>query len=136
MKTSDIMTLGAATVRQDASLLKAVQTMVNHKISALPVVDGQGALCGILSEGDIVRAVDLIPTVSPDLPELARKKALNAQEVGRYMTVGAITVGPDVDVGDAVALMKERALKRLPVVENGKVLGLLSRADILGALVA
>jgi CBS domain-containing protein len=136
MKTSDIMTLGAATVRQDASLLKAVQTMVNHKISALPVVDGQGALCGILSEGDIVRAVDLIPTVSPDLPELARKKALKAQEVGRYMTVGAITVGPDVDVGDAVALMKERALKRLPVVENGKVLGLLSRADILGALVA
>jgi CBS domain-containing protein len=136
MKTSNIMTLGAATVRQDASLLKAVQTMVNHKISALPVVDSSGLLCGILSEGDIVRAVDLLSVASLDMPEMTRRKALSGQEVSKYMTVGAITVGPDVDVGDAVALMKERALKRLPVVENGKVLGLISRADILAALVA
>lgn len=136
MKTSDIMTLGAATIRQDASLLKAVQTMVHHRISALPVVNDKGLLCGILTEGDIVRAVDLLPVASLGMPEMTRKKALDAQSVGKFMTVGAITVGPDADVGDAVALMKERALKRLPVVADGKVLGLLSRADILGALVA
>jgi CBS domain-containing protein len=136
VKTSDIMSLGAATVRRDASLLKAVETMVNHKISALPVVDDKGLLCGILTEGDIVRAVDLIPTASPDMPETTRKKTLSAQVVGKHMTVGAITVGPNVDVDEAVALMKERALKRLLVVADGKVLGLLSRADILRALVA
>jgi CBS domain-containing protein len=136
VKTSDIMTLGVATVRQDASLLKAVQTMVNHRLSALPVVDDKGLLCGILTEGDIVRAVDLIPTVSPDLPEMARKKALNANVVEKFMTVGVVSVGPDAGVEEAVALMKERALKRLPIVAGGKVLGMLSRADILRALVA
>jgi CBS domain-containing protein len=136
VKASDIMTLGAATVRRDASLLKAVETMVNHKISALPVVDDKGLLCGILTEGDIVRAVDLIPTASPNMPEMARKKALSTNVVGTFMTVGAVAVGPDAGLEEAVALMKERALKRLPVMADGKVLGLLSRADTLRALVA
>jgi CBS domain-containing protein len=136
MKASDIMTLGAATVRQDASLLKAVETMVNHKISALPVVDDKERLCGILTEGDVVRATDFFPSKFLDLPEAARKKVLSANPVGKFMTVGAVTVAPDDAVEDAVVLMKERALKRLPVVADGKVLGLISRADILGALVA
>jgi CBS domain-containing protein len=136
MKASDIMTLGAATVRQDASLLKAIEAMVSHRISALPVVDDKERLCGILTEGDIVRAVDMLPAAALDIPEAARKHALSTNKVGTYMTGGVITVGPDVEVGDAVALMKERSLKRLPVVSNGKVLGLLSRADLLNALVA
>jgi CBS domain-containing protein len=136
MKASDIMTLGAATVRRDASLLKAIETMLNHRISALPVLDEKGALCGILTEGDVVRATEFLPVGIFDMPDAARKKALSGAAVGKYMTVGAITVDRDADVGDAVAIMKERALKRLPVVSEGKVVGLLSRADILNTLVA
>ncbi len=136
MKTSDIMTLGAATVRPDASLLKAVEVMINHRISALPVIDDKVQLCGILTEGDVVRAADLIPTTLLDLPENTRRKALGGSTVGQYMTVGAITIGPDADADEAVSLMKDRGLKHLPVVADGKVLGMLSRADILASLVA
>ncbi len=136
MKTSDIMTLGAATVRRDASLLKVIETMIRHRISALPVVDEKGLLCGILTEGDIVRAIDLIPGDLLGMAADARKKVLSGNRVAKFMTVGAVTIGPDAGLDDARALMKKRTLKRLPVVEEGKVLGMLSRADILNALVA
>jgi CBS domain-containing protein len=136
VKTSDIMTLGAATVRHDAPLSKAMETMVNHRISALPVVDDKELLCGILTESDVVRAISSLP---PNLIEMAdedRKKALNLNSVSKFMTTEVITIGPDAPIDQAVALMKDRSLKRLPVVSNGNILGLLSRADILRALVA
>jgi CBS domain-containing protein len=135
MKTSDIMTLGAATVHQDASLLKAVEMMVNHRISALPVVDSNQLLCGILTEGDVIQAIESLPATSLEMPEASRKKTLSAFNVREFMSEQAITVDPNSSVDAAVALMKEKSLKRLPVVADGKVLGLLSRSDILGALV-
>jgi CBS domain-containing protein len=136
MKASNIMTLGAATVRQDGSLLKAVESMVHHRISALPVVDDKERICGILTEGDVVRATNFFASKFVDMPETERKKLLGANTVGKFMTVGAITLDPDESVDDALVLMKQHALKHLPVVEDGKVLGVLSRADILTALVA
>jgi CBS domain-containing protein len=136
MKASDIMTLGAATVRQDGTLLKAVETMVHHSISALPVVDDKDLICGILTEGDVVRATNFFASRFLDLAEPARKKLLGANPVGKFMTMGAITLGPDESVDDALVLMKQHALKHLPVVEDGTILGVLSRADILHALVA
>lgn len=136
MKASDIMTLGAATVTPESSLAAAIRCMGDHRISALPVVDRDGQLHGIISEDDFFRTT----TGSFRLDSLccagraARTDALALARVADLMSPDPVTVDGDASLKEAIGLMAQRSVKRLPVISHGKLIGILSRADILRAL--
>ena len=132
MKTGDVMTTGAATIRPDASLSDAARLMVEHRISGLPVIDRQDRLIGIITEDDFLSA-ERKPRLVGLLAEGAAKVAseLNARRVEEIMTRDPVAVGADVPIEEAVELMTRHKVRRLPVVTEGKVVGILSRSNLM-----
>lgn len=134
VKASDIMAMGAATVRESDLLLRAVELLTDHRISALPVLDDAEKLTGILTEGDFLRFNGFHLANILSKPPEARRQELELSLVREVMTHDCVTTGPDTSLYDVIELMDQRGLKRLPVVADGKVLGLLSRSDLLRSL--
>jgi CBS domain-containing protein len=137
MKAGELMTTGAARVRPDASLADAVRLMVENRISGLPVVDASDKLVGIISEGDFLRGDGSeIPHVLGILTSGAAAAAgdLRSRRVADLMTRDPVTITAETPVEDIVALMNRHKIKRLPVVTEGKVVGIVSRANLLLAL--
>jgi CBS domain-containing protein len=143
MKASDIMTMGVTTVRPDTTIEHAARVMLEHRISGLPVVNAQGKLLGIVTERDLLRREEIgTARHRPSWLEiwLSRRQLAQeyAQEHGRQvehvMTRDVASVGPDTSVSEIVDLMEKRGIKRLPVVGDGKVIGIVSRSNLLLAL--
>jgi len=135
MKASDIMTLGAATIAHGGSLSQALRIMTDHRISALPVLGEDGRLAGIVTEGDFLRsnACAIGELLSRSAAE--RANILDAHTVEEIMTRYPATLGPNASIDEATSLMEQRSLKRIPIVSDGNVLGILSRADLLRTLI-
>ncbi len=144
MKVRDIMVSPARTVVADATLLDAVRLMVNTGISGLPVVDAEGRLVGMLTEGDLLRRAEIgSERHRPRWLEYLigpRKLAdeyisTNSRAVRDLMSAQPIFVAPDVELDEVADIMAKAMVKRLPVVEHGKIVGIVSRSDLLRALV-
>jgi CBS domain-containing protein len=143
MLATDIMTRDVMTVHPKTPIAEAVAKMVAAKISGLPVLDDQGLLAGIVTEGDLLRRVELgtAPHHSSWLnflrgPGLAaidyvRSHTLNVEDV---MTRDPVTVGPEASLGEVVAAMEHRHVRRVPVTRDGRLVGIVSRADLVRAL--
>jgi CBS domain-containing protein len=145
MKAGDVMIRTVATVRGETTVLDALQLMLDKRISGLPVVDDDGAVIGVLTEGDFLRRAEigterqrphwLALLLSPG--RLANEYvAAHGRSVGEVMTSPAITVHEDTPLSDIVELMEHRYIRRVPVTKDGKLVGLVSRGDLLRALVA
>lgn len=138
MNAKDIMTVGVATVTPDHSVRHAAAIMCDRNMSGLPVVDDQGRLVGILTEGDLLRRAELGTEfyLLPDRDWQAARDHLKAHswKVGDVMTTDVITIDPETPVGRIAALMAERGVKRLPVMRDGALVGIVSRADLLRAI--
>lgn len=138
MNAADVMTTGAATVRPDTPLAEAARLMVEHKISGLPVVDAQDRLVGIISEGDFLRPA---PGRKPRLLELLASDGTGAagelasHRVEELMTRDLVAVAVDTPLEEIVDLMNRHRVRRLPVATQGKVVGIISRGNLLQALV-
>jgi acetoin utilization protein AcuB len=123
-----VTTVGAATsVREAAALMR------ERGIRHLPVLDGRGRLVGIVTDRDL-RQVVFDAAVSGRLGEEAER--LGELPVREVMTWGVVTVTPAADLRAAATLMRERRLGALPVVEGGRVVGILTEHDLFGALLA
>lgn len=141
MKVSDVMTRGVISVPPAMPLRDVARLLNEHRISGLPVVDDNGDLVGVISEADLL-VKQLSRPVSRRLPmewiigerhdpaELRRRAATTAAEA---MSSPAITVDADRPLREAAALMIDRAVNRLPVVADGKVIGIVTRADLVRA---
>lgn len=143
MKASDIMTVGAAMVHPDTRISSAARVMLQHHISGLPVIDDDGRLVGMVTERDLLRRAELGT-------EHARRRWLefllstgdlaaeyvhaHGRKVDDVMTTEVVSVTPDTPLADVVDLMERRGFKRLPVVRDDKVIGIVSRANFLAAL--
>jgi len=145
MNAGDIMTQSTVTVAPDASIMHAIHLMLKRRISGLPVVDNAGALVGILTEGDLLRRAELgTQKRRPRWIEFLIGPGRLASEyvsacgrtVGEVMTTSVHTVTEDAPLTDVVKIMESRQVKRLPVVRDGRVVGILSRANLLRALVS
>jgi CBS domain-containing protein len=136
IKVSEVMTLGAATVREGDTVLCAIELLTDHRISALPVLDDDGKLTGIVTEGDFLRQTGFHLAQVLAKPLEMRRKELERSLVREVMTRDCITINSNTPLTDAIEVMDRLALKRLPVMTEGKIRGLLSRADLLRALVA
>lgn len=118
MKISDVMTPDVATCRETDILSDCATTMRELNIGAIPVVDESSNLVGIITDRDIaVRAVAL------------GFEAYNSQ-VGDFMTPNPITVEPEIDVEDAADIMADSQIRRLPVVKDNKLMGIISLGDL------
>jgi CBS domain-containing protein len=143
MKAKDVMTEHVITVAPDASIVEALQLMLQNKISGLPVVDKGGNLVGIVTEGDFLRRsetgterrrsrwVEFILGPGAIAKDYVHSHARRVEEV---MTPDVETVDEDVGLEDVVALMERRRVKRVPVMRGTKLVGIVSRANLLHAL--
>ncbi len=143
MQAKDLMCQPVVTITPDAPISTAIALMLERRLSGLPVVDSLGRLVGILSEGDLLRRVELgTETQRPRWLEILRGAGRAAEDfvrshgrkVHEVMTSKPIAIGPEASLAEIVGRMAQHRIKRLPVVENGKVVGLVSRADLLRAL--
>lgn len=139
MKIKDVMTREVVTVNPSTSLKEAARVLDAKGISGLVVVDGDEVV-GVFSEADIlvkeggerVTHTGILGWLfETGASELEAKLA--ARTVGEAMTSPALTIGPDRPVHEAAARMIEDGVNRLPVVEDGKLLGIVSRADLVRA---
>jgi CBS-domain-containing membrane protein len=144
MYAADIMTRPVISVAPETKIAEAARLMLQHRISGLPVVDASGAIVGIVTEGDLVRRseigterhrarwVELL--IGPG--RLARDYVdAHARTVGDVMTADVVAVSPGATLPEVVRLMEKHHVKRVPVVENGGLVGIVSRANLLRALV-
>jgi CBS domain-containing protein len=145
MKVHDIMSPRVISVAPDASILEAIRLMLQNHISGLPVIDPSGALVGVVTEGDFLRRSEtgterkrprwLEFLVGPS--RLADEYVhTHARIVKDVMTPEPVTVSADAGLDEAVQIMESRRIKRLPVVRGGRVVGIVSRANLLHALVS
>lgn len=138
MKAGKVMTTGAATVRPDASLAEAARILIEHRISGLPVVNASGKLVGIVTEHDFLRKENgsrprwLDVLLTEDAGQVARE--LHDRRVEDVMSKNPVSVGVETPVKDLLELMQRHRVKRIPVVSNDKVVGIVSRANLLLAL--
>jgi CBS domain-containing protein len=131
-KVADVMTPAPLTVRADTGLKEAARVMVDHRVSALPVVDDRGDLIGIISEADFVRR--LAGRSDRALSVILERKLDEGAgaTVEEAMTRRPVVIDPHATVAEAARLMTKHKVKRLPVVEGGRLIGIVSRADLLG----
>jgi CBS domain-containing protein len=143
MKAGDIMTWPVISIEPDAPVQAAIVRMLKHRISALPVVAADGGLVGIVSEGDLLRRAEIgTQRRRPHWLEfllgpgrLASEYAhTHGRKVSEVMTTDPNTVGEDTPLDEIVALMERRRIKRVPVVRDGQMVGIVSRANLMQAL--
>jgi CBS domain-containing protein len=144
MNASDVMVSNVITVGPEATVEEIAETLLAKRISAVPVVDERGALIGIVSEGDLIHRVEtgterhrswwleLLTGRDVLAREYIKSHARKAVDV---MTHPAISVAPDMPLDELAALLEKRRIKRVPVVRDGKVVGIVSRANLVQALV-
>lgn len=127
MQARDVMSDGVLSVGADASVLEAARLLVNCRVSAMPVVDGAGIMTGIVSEADLMG--DAEDYIAPGDGRPARK-------VADVMTRDVVTASEDMPLSQIAGLMKGHNIKRIPILRNGAVVGIVSRVDILRGLIS
>lgn len=142
MKVGDVMTRQVVTVAEETTVAEVARIMRERGFSAVPVLDKAGRLVGIVSEGDLIR--ELLPRYAELLEEERyrtdteyteqRAASLRQRPVGEIMTHGVFTVAEDAPLLKAAALLQLKRIKRLVVVRQGEVVGLIGRRDIIKGL--
>jgi CBS domain-containing protein len=143
MKVQEIMTADVIAVGPDASVHDAARLMSDHGVSGLPVVDDDGYVIGIVTEGDLIlrqaapRARHWWRWFFADPEKLAREyQKASGTTVGEVMTRVVVSIPPALGIEAAARILHDRGLRRLPVVLDGRLVGILSRADLVKALAA
>ncbi|MDL2401854.1 CBS domain-containing protein [Rhizobium mayense] len=140
MLVRDVMKQRIIKVSPDNSVKQAAELMLANHISGLPVIDDEGRLVGLITEGDLLRRSELGHRTKADesLPPEERAKTYiksNAWKVADVMSRNPVSVEEDTPLARVANLMQEHGIKRLPVMRAGAVVGIVSRADLLQAII-
>jgi CBS domain-containing protein len=136
MKASDLMTAPVVTVTGNTSIRHACQMMINHAVSGMPVVDDDGQVIGVLTEGDLMNRLCSLPPGTSSASAAQDYLKREGWKVSDVMTRGIVATGEDAPIGEIAALMVGRGIKRVLVMREGKLVGVVSRADLLRAMMA
>ena len=143
MKASDVMVTDVITVTPESDVREVATLLLTNHISAAPVVDAAGRLVGVISEGDLVRRAEagtahqhswwLRMLMGRELMagEFLRE---HSRRVGDLMTREVVSAAPDTPVADIATLLERHRIKRVPVVKDGRIVGIVSRANLIQAL--
>jgi CBS domain-containing protein len=148
LKAKDIMTKEVITVQPDTEVVHAAKMLIEHHINGLPVVDKEGRLKGILCQSDLIVQQRKIPlpsffiildsfvplTSSKNIEkELQKMSAITVKEA---MTPDPITVDPETSLEDIATLMVKHKIHTLPVLDQGRIVGIIGKEDILRTLMS
>lgn len=145
MRAKDVMTRDLISVTPDATVLQAARLMLQHHISGLPVVDASGKLVGILSEGDFLRRretatqrrrsrwLEFLMGPGKIASEYTQS---HGSKVAEVMTSDVRTVGEDTDLEKIVELMEKHRIKRVPVIRDDRIVGIVTRSNLMHAMVS
>jgi CBS-domain-containing membrane protein len=143
MKVRDAMTVDVIAVGPEESIHKAARLMADHGVSGLPVVEADGRVVGIVSEGDLIvrqaanRERPWWGRFIDDADTLAREyQRATGTTVREVMTRAVVSVGPDVGLDAVGRILLDRRLRRLPVLQDGQLVGIISRGDLVKAFAA
>jgi CBS domain-containing protein len=142
MRAIDVMVHNVVTVRPDTDVAEATKLLAEHDVSALPVLDQDGSLIGMLSEADLIHRAEIgtekhrpwwleAVTGATTLAEEFAKS--HGKKVGEVMTTGVISVTEETPLFDIATLFERKRIKRVPVVKDGKLVGIVSRANLIQA---
>ncbi len=143
MRAMDVMRNSFATVKSSTSLLDAARLLLETNQRGLPVLDDNGGLVGIISEGDFLHRDELgvMPPAGNWLEQILgieevtpARERMRALRVGEIMTLNPVYVEEDASVDDVIVAMDLRDVAQLPVVSTGKVVGMISRFELISAL--
>lgn len=145
MQARDVMTTNVITVSPETTVREVAQCLLERGISAVPVVDAGGRLLGIVSEGDLMRRretgterkhswwLDLVSSTEEQARDYVKSHGTRARDV---MTRNLVTVTEDASLEAIATLLEKHHIKRVPVVKDGRVVGIVSRANLLRGLIA
>jgi CBS domain-containing protein len=148
MQAQEIMTKDVVTVSPDTNTSQIAQKLLEHKISAVPVINSSGIVIGMVSEGDLVGRSDVDrdkrrdwwltllaegEALSPDFLASFRRPKLTAGDV---MSAPVVTVTGETEDTEIARLLAKHRIKRVPVMRDGRLIGIVSRADLLRAFAA
>ena len=145
MYVRQVMSRPVVTIKADASIFDAAETLLSSGISAAPVVDADGRMIGIVSEADLMFRAETGTTQSRSwLQRLLSDDAVIARDYVRshtrrvtdVMTREVVTAGEHADLKEIAALMKHHNIKRIPILSAGKLVGLVSRSNLLQGLLS
>ena len=147
MKVRDVMQTEVITIPADADIKEIAKALWENKISGAPVLDEKGKLIGIVSEGDLLHketnprvpnafgilgAIIYYNGVKQYDSDFKKLIATNARQI---MTQEVVTISPEATLGEASTIMVNQGIKRLPVVEGDKMIGIVTRIDIIKTLI-
>jgi CBS-domain-containing membrane protein len=145
MKAADVMVTDVITVRPDTSTQEAARILVDNGISAAPVVDEEGRVAGIVSEGDLIRRaeigtelrrswwLELLSSPEARARDFVKSHALKVADV---MTTRVVTAPETASLAEIANLLEKNGIKRVPIVRDGRLVGIVSRANLLRAYAA
>ncbi|BCG03870.1 hypothetical protein PPGU19_084380 (plasmid) [Paraburkholderia sp. PGU19] len=145
MRALDIMTTSVITATPDMTIHEAARLFVDNRISGMPVVDGNGKVIGIVSQGDLLHRVEngtghgkrrwwLEFLLSSPREQAARYVKEHGHVVGDVMCDQVISISEDMPLDQIADLMERRHLKRVPVLKDGALVGIVSRSNLIRAL--
>jgi len=146
MTVRQVMTPDPVTVTPETPVGRAAALMLERRINGLPVVDGSGALVGIICQSDLIAEQKKLPLPSfftlldgyiplTPLKHLEREvERIAAVNVGQAMTRQPVTVGPETPLSQAAALMVDHNFHTLPVLDQGRLVGVVGKEDLLRSL--
>ena len=133
MFVQDAMTRSVITVTPHTTLREAAAVLSEHHVTSLPVVAPDGQLVGVVGEADIVRE-SLVRDQRTLIVHLPTEEGVSVEQVEQVMTRQPITVPPDAELADAARVMADFHRKSLPVTDDGRVVGMISRTDVVRQL--
>ena len=146
LDASNIMTRDVVTVRPDDTVARVAKLLSEHEISAVPVCDDAGKVLGMLSEGDLMRPfgqehaakrawwLNLLAEGTDLAPEFLEYIRLDNRRARDLMVTPVITAPADAAVPELADLLARHRIKRVPIVQDGRLVGIVSRADVVRAL--
>jgi CBS domain-containing protein len=143
MKARDVMVSPVVTVKPSSSVREVATLFLQRRISAVPVIDDQGKVVGIVSEGDLMHRSEagterrhswwLRPFISAEALANDYAKA-HARKVADVMVRNVITAAPDTPLHEIASLLEKKSIKRVPIVKDGQLVGIVSRANLIQAV--
>ena len=143
MNARDVMVRNVITIGPEDDVAVAAKLLIDHDISALPVVDGKQQIIGILSEADLMRRQELgtekrrpwwLEAVMPAATLAADYAKSHGRKVAEVMSKDVVTAHLDASLAEIAALLERNRIKRVPIVEHGRLVGIVSRSNLIQAL--